>query len=98
MQNQQPQPNKQIKLADNIPGAEYANIMQVSHTKEEFMLMFANIAGPSGRVVSKVITSPGHMKRIVAALQENLKKYEDSFGQIEKADSPNTEMGFGARD
>ena len=81
-------------MADNIPGAEYTNIMQVYHTKEEFTMMFANVAGPTGRVVSKIITSPGHMKRIVAALQDNIKKYEDKFGQIEKAEEPKDEIGF----
>ena len=91
---QQPQPNtpqptkQQIKIADNIPGAEYANMMQVNHTKDEFMMMFINLAGPSGRVVSKVITSPGHLKRIVSALQENLKKYEDAHGEIKEAQAP----------
>ncbi len=91
----QPQQKREIKLADNIPGAEYANMMQVSHTKEEFMMMFANIAGVSGRVVGKIITSPGHLKRIAKALQENLKIYEDKFGEIKEAEGPvGKEIGF----
>jgi hypothetical protein len=92
-----PQPNQpqEIKLADNIPGAEYANFMQVSHTKEEFMLMFANIAGLTGRVVGKIITSPGHLKRIINALQQNVKMYEDKFGEIKEAEAPGgKEIGF----
>ncbi|MFA5076715.1 MAG: DUF3467 domain-containing protein [Patescibacteria group bacterium] len=95
-----PQPNQpqEIKLADNIAGAEYANLMQVSHTKEEFMMMFANIAGLSGRVVGKIITSPGHLKRIIKALQENLKMYEDKFGSIQEAEAPTgKEIGFDAK-
>ena len=82
---QAPQPGQQqIKIADNIPGAEYANMMQVNHTQEEFMLVFMNVAGASGRVSSKVLTSPGHMKRIVDALAENIKqdlqnKYPDEL-------------------
>lgn len=89
---------KQIQLADNIPGAEYANIMQVQHTQDEFLMMFANIAGASGRVVSKVIASPGHMKRIAAALAENIKKYEEQFGEIKIADAPaSSGLGFEER-
>ncbi len=93
----QPKPN-QIKIADNIPGAEYANMMQVNHTQEEFMLIFMNVAGASGRVASKVLTSPGHMKRIVAALQDNIKKYENRFGEIKEADAPKTNTGIGFED
>lgn len=72
-------------------------MMQVSHTKEEFMMMFANIAGPAGRVVSKVITTPGHLKRIIKALQENLERYEKTFGKIEEAEAPKSEIGFNDR-
>jgi hypothetical protein len=84
----------QIKIADNIPGAEYANLMQTNHNKDEFQIMFASIMGGSGRVVSKVITSPGHFKRMLGAMQENLKKYEDQFGKIEESQSPERSMGF----
>jgi len=89
-------PQQEIKIADPIAGGEYANAMQVSHTKEEFIMMFANIIGNNGRVVSKVITSPGHLKRIIAALQDNLKKYEERFGTITEAAAPSAgkEIGF----
>lgn len=89
-----PQPN-QVQIADGIAGAEYTNAMQVSHTKDEFLMMFANIAGPSGKVVSKVITTPGHLKRIATALQDNLSKYEAKFGKIVEAQAPEkSEIGF----
>jgi hypothetical protein len=72
-----------------IRGA-YTNNMQVSHTKEEFILDFMNVSHTPQVVslVSKVITNPAHFKRIVAALQDNLKKYEEKFGVI---DSPKPE-------
>ncbi len=90
----QPQPN-QIQLADSIPGAEYTNAMQISHTKDEFLMMFANIAGPSGKVVSKIVTTPGHLKRILAALQDNISKYEAKFGKIVESEPPaKNEIGF----
>ena len=85
---------QQIKIADNIPGAEYANLMQINHNKDEFMMVFANVAGPSGKVVSKIISTPGHMKRIMIALQGNIKKYEEQFGEISEAGAPGKEIGF----
>lgn len=88
----------QIKIADNIPGAEYANMMQVNHTKEEFLMVFMNIAGESGRVVGKVLASPGHIKRIVAALSDNIKKFEQRFGEIKIAEAPEASGGIGFED
>jgi hypothetical protein len=92
MSNQnQPQ---EIKIADNIPGAEYANAAQISHNKDEFQMFFFNIVGASGRVVSKVITNPGHYKRMMAAMAENLKKYEEQFGEVKEAAELDKEIGF----
>ena len=94
MSNQnQPQ---EIKIADNIPGAEYANAAQISHNKDEFQMFFFNIVGQSGRVVSKVITNPGHYKRMIAAMAENLKKYEEQFGEVKEAAELDKEIGFKA--
>ena len=88
---------KQIKIADNIPGAEYANAMQINHNRDEFQMMFLNILGASGRVTGKIITSPGHFKRIISAMEENLKKYEAQFGEVKVAEGPEgKEIGFKA--
>ncbi len=90
-----PNPNQQeIKVQDNFPGAEYANAMQVGHNKEEFLLTFLNLVPPAGRVCGKIIVSPGHLKRMITALTENLARYENSFGKIEEAVAPDKEIGF----
>lgn len=93
-QPQQPRQPSQIQISDNIPGGEYANAMQVSHNRDEFQMLFLNIFPPSGRVSAKVITTPGHVKRMVKALEENIKKYEGKFGEIREADLPHSEIGF----
>ncbi len=87
-------PPKQLQVADNIPGAEYSNMMQVAHNRDEFQLVFMNVFMNSGRVAGKIITNPGHYKRMVEALKDNLKKYEEKFGIIKEADAPDTEIGF----
>lgn len=95
MDKKQPQPNQQIKLTDNIVGAEYANFAQIMHNKEEFRLMFAHVFEPTGKIVSKITVTPSHFKRIVLAMQENLKRYEKQFGEIEKVEGLNSgEIGF----
>lgn len=76
----------QIKIEDAILKGAYSNMMQVSHTSDEFVFDFMNIANGAGMVVSRVIVSPEHMKRIIAALQDNLQKYEKQFREVK--DSP----------
>ena len=86
-----------IKIDDATLKGAHANAMGISHAKEEFVLDFMNIFPwqKVGVVTSRVITSPGHMKRIYRAMEENIKKYEDKFGKIEEAQSPQEgEVGF----
>ena len=86
----------QVKMPDDMLKGVYANMMQVMHTQEEFVLDFMDIFPPNGIVASRVILSPGHLKRMVAALQENLQKYEQSFGTVKQADAPSSRIGFKA--
>lgn len=76
---------QEIKITDNLQGAEYTNLANISHNKEEFQLMFANVLPPVGRVVAKIITTPGHFKRMIAAMNENLKRYESSCTTVCKS-------------
>ena len=86
---------QEIKIADNIPGGEYANAMQINHNKDEFQMMFLNLMGASGRVTGKIITNAGHFKRMIVAMSENLKKYEEKFGKVQEAkELDNKEIGF----
>ncbi|MCK5236679.1 MAG: DUF3467 domain-containing protein [Deltaproteobacteria bacterium] len=78
-----------VKFPDNLLGGAYSNNMFVTHTKEEFILDYLMVSPPTGgTVTSRVIISPGHMKRMIVALQDNVKKYEDKFGQIDAAEEP----------
>jgi len=85
-----------IKANDETMKGRYANMMQVAHTKEEFALDFMLVTPPAGQLVSRVITSPGHAKRILKALEENLANYEKQFGAIETAEGPSGHIGFQA--
>jgi len=72
----------EIKLPEEIAGGVYANNMVVGHTQEEFVMDFIYVAPPVGRVNARVIVSPPHMKRILRALKENIRKYEAEYGPI----------------
>ena len=80
----------QVKVTDEVLKGVYANMVQVGHTPEEFVLDFMNIFPPAGIITSRVIISPGHMKRIVAALADNLKRYEEQFGAIKAGPASST--------
>ena len=87
---------KEIKISfpPEVQGGVYANNMVVSHTKEEFILDFIMVAPPTGTVTARVIVSPGHMKRVLEALRDNISKYERSFGTIQIAEAPKGTIGF----
>jgi hypothetical protein len=87
----------QVKIAfpEAMRGGAYSNNMFVTHTREEFILDFMMVTPPIGSVTARVVTSPGHMKRMVSALKENLDKYEAKFGKITLADQTHKpQIGF----
>lgn len=92
--NQQPQQQIQIKATDEMMKGVYANMANIFHNKEEFVLDFMNIFQSTGTLNARVILSPGHMKRMVLAMQENLKKYEEQFGNVEASEAPSNTIGF----
>ncbi len=80
------------KINDDVLKGVYSNSMQVAHTKEEFVIDFMNMFPPHGIVNARVITSPGHLKRIIRALSENLAKYESQFGTIQESQMPSMQF------
>ena len=89
MAGSKPSPKEiQVSFPEQLKGGAYCNYMVVTHTKEEFILDFMMITPPIGAEVSRVIMSPGHIKRTIAALQTNVKKYEEKFGGITAAEEP----------
>ncbi|MEA1913667.1 MAG: DUF3467 domain-containing protein [candidate division WOR-3 bacterium] len=83
-----------VRFPEELQGGVYANHMVVAHSKEEFIMDFLMVAPPVGAVTSRVIISPGHMKRIIKALQKNVEIYEKEFGMIEEAKEPKGKIGL----
>ncbi len=77
-----------IKIADEELKGRYSNLLRITHTREEFILDFINVVPPQGAVTARIVTSPGHLKRILHALGDNLRRYEDRFGDIVEAAEP----------
>ncbi len=94
--NPQSQQGQQIdiKASDEKLAGSYANMMQVSHNKEEFVLDFVSLFPPAGSLVARVLVSPAHAKRIMQALQENIQRYESQFEKIDATDDTKQKFGF----
>jgi len=78
----------QVKVPERVLPGVYSNQMMVAHTREEFVIDFINLFPPEGVVNARVIVSPGHLKRMIKALQDNLTRYENNHGGIVEAAPP----------
>ena len=77
----------QINTGDELMRGRYSNSLIVSHSPEEFIMDWL-LNSPSGTfLVSRIMVSPGNLKRIVSALVDNLEKYERQYGPIRVIES-----------
>lgn len=83
-----PEVQLQIQLDDAIANGQYVNMALVNHTETEFTLDFIYVQPqqPRAKVLSRIITNPKHMKRLMMAIQDNVAKFEQKFGPIEVTD------------
>ena len=80
----------QLQLDDATAQGVYTNLVMINHGENEFVLDFAYLqpSSPSAKVRARIISSPRHTKRLLAALQKNVERYEERFGTIELSDDP----------
>jgi Protein of unknown function (DUF3467) len=81
----EPQPIP-INTSDEMSRGRYSNNLFVVHGPEEFIMDWILESPNGGHLVSRIIVTPGHIKRIVKALQDNILKYEQNFGEIKTAE------------
>lgn len=76
-----------IDLDPETAQGMYINMAMVNHSENEFTLDFIYVQPqePKGKVRARVITSPKHAKRMLAALQDAVGAFERKFGPIEPA-------------
>ena len=79
-------PQIQIDVDETIAQGAYSNLVLINHNENEFVLDFAYIqpAAPRARVRGRIISSPRHTKRLLRALEVNLRRYEERFGKIDE--------------
>ena len=79
-------PALQIDLDEVTAQGAYSNFVLINHNDNEFVLDFAYIqpSAPRARVRARIISSPRHTKRLLRALEHNVRRYEERFGKIEE--------------
>lgn len=90
MAEQQQAPQVQIKAEEKELVGQYSNLAMIHHNPEEFTLHFIYVFsdGTHGKLLSSIIMSPGHAKRLWRALGENIARFEAQFGPIREAGAP----------
>jgi len=73
-----------IELKEDVAQGIYSNLAVISHSSSEFVLDFIRImpGTPKANVKSRIILAPEHAKRLLLALEDNLRKYESIFGPV----------------
>jgi hypothetical protein len=94
----QPQNQINIELTEEIAEGIYSNLAMIAHSNSEFVIDFIRLMPgvPKAKVKSRIVITPEHAKRFLAALKDNIEKYEASFGPIKRTDDvPKFPMNFG---
>jgi hypothetical protein len=87
-----------VELSDEIAEGIYSNLAMIAHSNSEFVIDFIRLMPgvPKAKVKSRIIMTPDHAKRLLAALKDNIDKYEQAFGKIESgSEAPHFPMNFG---
>lgn len=88
MAKENPLPENQIniELTDEVAEGIYANLAMIAHSNSEFVVDFIRMMPgvPKAKVKARIVVTPEHAKRLLFALQDNIKKYEETFGVIKQ--------------
>ena len=80
---QQPTPGPKIDIPDELKPV-YANLARISHSPADIVLDFAQLLPGENKatIQARVLMTPLSAKLLLRALQENLSRYENTFGEI----------------
>lgn len=77
-----------IALSDDVAEGIYSNLAIITHSNSEFIVDFVSLMPgvPKGKVKSRIILTPQHAKRLLLALEDNIKRFESFHGKINDFD------------
>ena len=99
MAKEKAEPNNQIniELSEDVAEGIYSNLAMIAHSNSEFVIDFIRLMPgvPKAKVKSRILLTPQHAKRLLAALADNVSKYEQVHGAIKPTESIGLPMNFG---
>jgi len=88
----------QTEIPDDVADGVYANVVSVVFSPAEFVLDFGRVVPGKNnvKVKSRVILSPINAKHLLHNLMEQVRRYEQQFGEIKipQRFAPETPPGF----
>ena len=87
-----------IELSEETAEGIYANLAMIAHSSSEFVIDFIRLMPgvPKAKVKSRIVITPEHAKRLLRALEENIQKYEKTFGPVKQVEeAPKFPINFG---
>lgn len=87
-----------IELPEDIAEGQYANLAMIAHSSSEFVIDFIRLMPglPKAKVKARIVITPEHVKRLLAALADNVERFEQTFGPISaQSEMPSFPMNFG---
>jgi len=90
MENKKKDNQVNIELSEEVASGVYSNLAIITHSPSEFVADFVQLmpGAPKGKVRSRIIMTPQNAKRLMKAMQDNIAKYEQTFGGIINVESP----------
>lgn len=88
-----------VELGEKESEGVYSNMVLIAQSPHEIVLDFARVVPGANKtkVYSRIIMTPAHAKLLLRALGENLKKFEEQYGEIKLPGSPEKSIGFQAQ-
>ena len=88
-----------VELPEKEAEGIYVNLAMIIHSPTEIIIDFARVMPrlPKAKVLSRIIMTPMHAKMLLQALTDNIKKFENQFGEIKihgPAGQPSKGIGF----
>ncbi|MAE87014.1 MAG: hypothetical protein CMB80_30035 [Flammeovirgaceae bacterium] len=87
-----------IELSEETAEGIYSNLAMIAHSSSEFVIDFIRLMPgvPKAKVKSRIVITPEHAKRLLKALEDNVNKFEKTYGDIKSVEeTPKFPMNFG---
>ena len=86
-----------IELSEEVAEGIYSNLAIITHSNAEFVIDFVRVMPqvPKAKVKSRILLTPQHAKRLLGALADNIKKFEQVHGEIQDSNVVGIPMNFG---